>query len=138
MRTVASITTGLLLIAFAGCGATPSSAGDFEGEQRAVAEAVEELQTAGQQQEPDRICTDLITMALREKIEAPGLQCDAEMRKAIEDADAFEFTVEKVDIQGSRATVVVAGDIGGGDEARRTLRMVKERNVWRADSLGGG
>lgn len=136
MRLPAAILTALFLLVLAGCGGQPSSAGDFEGEERAVAEVVEDLQTAGQRGEGDTICTTILAKALRDRITATGLDCDEEMRKAIEDADAFDLDVQKVTVTGTKATAVVRGDNGDAPDIQRTFSFEKEAGVWRATSFG--
>ena len=124
---------GALVVA--GCGGEASSAGEFEGEQRAVAEAVEELQTAAQRRDAEALCRDLLAKALRDRVAQGGTSCDKEMEKAVEDADALDLDVEKVTVSGTTAQVTVAGDAG---EERRSavLEMVKEDGRWRAASFG--
>ncbi len=136
MRTWAAISVTALCLAVAACGGEASSAGDFEGEQRAVAEVVEELQEAGQRSEPDKICAEILAKELRDRIAATGSDCDEEMRKVIEDADTFELSVEKVTVTGSRASAVVEGDAGGAESSRRTFEFVNEAGQWRATSFG--
>lgn len=125
------IVSGLLL---AGCGGDASSAGEFKGEEAAVAEAVEEIQTAAERRDPEKLCRELLARELRDKAADSGTSCDKEMEKAVEDADSFDLDVEKVEITGTTAEVTVEGDAG---EKRRsaTVRMVKEDGRWRAASF---
>ena len=125
----------LIVLAFAGCGSEPSSAGKFQGEQQAVAEVVEDIQRAAERGEAAKLCRDLIARALREKIASGGINCDKEMEKAVEDADAFELEVQKVTVSGTTAQVTVRGEAGDND-ATRTFGMVKEDGLWRAASFG--
>ena len=127
------IACGLLL---AGCGGESSSAENFEGDQRAVADAVEQIQTAGERRDAEGLCRDLVAKALRDKLGDAGSSCDKEMEKAVKDADGFDLTVEKVTVSGTTADVVVSGDVGGKDRTT-TLEMVKEDGRWRAASFSG-
>ena len=134
MKRLLAIIPALLL---AGCGAAPaepSSADKFQGEQRAVAQKVEELQDAGAKNEPQRICSDILAQALVQQLEAAGADCTAEMRKAIEDADDYELDVRKVTISGSTATVTVRR---GDDGPTQTMEFTREGDEWRATSLSG-
>jgi hypothetical protein len=121
-------------VVLAGCGSEASSAGDFDGEQRAVADAVEEIQTAAQRRDGEVLCRDLLAKALRDRAGAAGSSCDKEIEKAVEDADSLDLDVEKVAITGTKATVTVAGD-AGEDRRRATIEMVKEDGRWRAASF---
>ena len=125
---------GTLLLA--GCGGEGSSAGGFEGEEREVAEAVEEIQTAAERRDPEKLCRDLLAKALRDSVGKAGSSCDKEMDKAIKDADAFDLDVEEVTVTGTTAQVAVRGD-AGSKRRSATLRMVKEDGRWRLAALGG-
>ncbi len=133
MRKLLVIGAALLV---AGCGGEASSAEKFKGEEARVAEAVEELQEAGERRDPERVCRDLVSRALRDKLGDAGTSCDKEMEKALRDADAFDLDVEKVTVNGTTAQVEVRGSVG--DERKTTtLDMVKEDGRWRAASFGG-
>jgi hypothetical protein len=119
----------------AGCGASASSAGDFEGEERRVADVVEQLQSAGETGDAAEICSEVLAAELREEMQAAGANCEQELDKAIQDADDFELEVEDVTITGDTATAKVRGQ--EGDEERvRDFEFVREDGGWRATSLG--
>ena len=126
----------LPLLLLAGCGASnqPSSAEKFKGEERAVAQKVEELQQAGERREPETICTDILARSLVQQLEAAGADCTEEMQKAIEDADDYALDVTDVTISGSNATVKVRR---GEDGPTETMEFTQEGGQWRATSLSG-
>ena len=126
----------LLALGLAGCGGQASSAAEFEGEQARVAEAIEEVQTAGERRDPAKLCRDLLTKALRDKVAADGSSCDKEVEKAIEDADAFELEVTEIEITGTTATATTKGE-AGDDDITREIALVKEQDRWRVDSFSG-
>jgi hypothetical protein len=119
----------------AGCGSGPSSASDFEGEEKEVAELVEKLETAGESRDAKTICTEIVAKELSDQITAAGSSCDAEMEKAIEDAEDFTLDVEEVTITGDTATARVKGRDRGEDQVR-TFEFEREGSGWRATSLG--
>jgi hypothetical protein len=125
-----------LLLVLAGCGASsqPSSAEEFQGEQRAVAQKVEDLQEAGERREPEKICSDILARALVQQLEAAGTNCTQEMEKAIEDADDYALDVQKVEVDGATATVTVKR---GDDGPTETMEFTQEGGQWRATSLSG-
>ena len=130
------VTLPLLLAALAaGCGGTPSSAGDFEGEERRVAEAVEQLQSSGEARKAAEVCDEVFARALREAVAAPGSTCETEMEKALGDADDFALEVEDVTVDGTRATARVRA-LGAEGRQVRTLELVREGADWRVASLG--
>ena len=119
----------------AGCGASASSAGDFEGEERRVADVVEKLQSAGEAGDAAEICDEVLASELREEMQAAGANCEQELEKAIQDADDFELEVEDVTITGDTATARVRGR-EDDEEAVRTFEFAREGSGWRATSLG--
>jgi hypothetical protein len=126
----------LLLAALAsGCAGTPSSAGDFEGEEKNVAEVVEKLQAAGETGDAAEICDEVLAKELRDQIQEAGSTCEQELDKAIKDADDFDLEVEDVTIQGDTATAKVKGR-DRGEERVRDFEFVREGGGWRATSLG--
>ena len=134
MKRLLAILPALVL---AGCGAAasePSSVDKFQGEQRAVAQKVEDLQEAGANNEPARICRDILATALVSQLEAAGADCTAEMQKAIEDADDYALEVTEVTVSGSTATATVRR---GDDGPTQEMQFTREGDDWRATSLSG-
>ena len=121
-------------LAVAGCGAEaePSSVEKFQGEERAVAQKVEDLQEAGEGRNPEDICSDILASSLVQQLEAAGVKCADEMEKAIDDADDYDLQVQDVTISGSDATVEVKR---GDDGPTETMEFTKENGQWRATSL---
>jgi hypothetical protein len=122
-------------LALAGCGTTTDSSNEFQGPAAAVAEKVEDLQSAGESRRPEDICSEILSRTLVEQLEAAGTTCNEEMGKAIEDADDFELSVEDVTVQGDQATARVKR---GEDGPESTFEFAREDGQWRATSLGDG
>ena len=124
------------VLALAGCGAEadPSSAEKFQGEERAVAQKVEDLQEAGEGRNPEDICSEILASSLVQQLEAAGVECAAEMEKAIDDADDFDLEVQDVTVTGSTATADVRR---GEDGPTETMEFTREDGQWRATSLSG-
>jgi hypothetical protein len=135
MRTFAGIFVALALGA-AGCGGESSSAAKYEGEERAIAETVEEMQTAGGRNDAAKLCRELIARGLREKIASGGTSCDKELEKAIRDADMFELDVREVTVSGRTARATVRGRTGNEKTTTKTFEFVMEDGRWRASSFG--
>ena len=128
----------LLLVAallLSGCAGSASSATDFEGEEKAVAEQVEKLQSAGETGDAKVICDEVLAEDLREQIQAAGASCEQELDKAIKDADDFDLEVNDVTVDGDRATAKVTGKSDGKDDVR-DFTFVREGDSWRASDLG--
>jgi outer membrane lipoprotein-sorting protein len=119
------------------CGqAAKDSASDFQGDQKAVAQTLEDLQSASRKQEGDKICAALLAPALVAQIKkASGGDCGKGVKDALSDADSFELQVQKVTISGNKASAVVKSE--GGDKDRvDTLELVKDGAVWKVATLG--
>jgi hypothetical protein len=125
----------VLALGVAGCSttATSSSSPKFTGAQAQVAQVVSDLQTAGQRKDAQKICTQILSQALVRQLSAAGTSCQAEMKKAIDDADDYNLSVQRVTVTGSQATAVVRrGDKG----PTATFRFVRENGGWKATSFG--
>ena len=119
----------------AGCGAqaqSDSSVDTFRGEERNVAQKVEDLQEAGESRNPEDICADILAASLVDELEEAGSDCQHEMQKAIDDADDFELEVLDVTVTGTTATAEVRR---GDDGPTQTMQFTQERDEWRATAL---
>ena len=119
----------------AGCGASPSSSADFEGQEKAVADQVEKIQSAGESRDAKQLCDDVLAAELRDAIAEAGSSCEVELDKAIRDADDFELTVEDVTITGTTAVAKVRTGSDDDDETR-DFEFERDGDTWRATSLG--
>lgn len=142
LRIVALLAT--LPLVLSACGqTTKDSAEDFQGEQKAVAQTVEDLQSAASKKDgQDRICTQLLAPALVTQIKTaatrtdPKATCQTALKDSLRDADTFDLTVEKVVVDGDKATATVTSDAGGGQDRTDTLELVKVGNGWKIATLG--
>jgi len=126
----------LVLAALAsGCAGNASSTGNFQGEEKRVADVVEKLQSAGETGDAQTICDDLLAKSLSDRIKAAGSTCEQEMDKAIKDADDFDLEVEDVTIDGATATAKVKGRDRDADRVR-TFQFERVGSSWRISNLG--
>jgi hypothetical protein len=138
---VAPIRLAALLVALpltlGACGqAQKDSAKDFTGEQKAVAQTVEDLQKASRKGDEGKICDDLLAPALVAKVKTASKDtCENALNDALRDVDAFELQVKKVAVNGSTATATVTSDTGPKDRTD-TLQLVKDRGAWKISTLG--
>jgi hypothetical protein len=128
----------LLLVAVAGCGtqSSKSSADKFSNpDEKAVAQKVEDLESAGKRGKADDICSDILAKSLVTQLDRAGTTCGSEMKKAIDDANEFNLTVEKVTVTGNNATA----DVKQGDKGPvEKMQFTKENGQWRATALSQG
>jgi hypothetical protein len=134
MRPTIAILVVSAALALGACG-DASTAGTFEGEEETVATVIEDLQREGERGEADKICDGMLTEGLQEQVGAGSSSCAAELKKALEDADAFEFEVQDVSISGTTATANVKG-VDEDDGVLRTLELEKVGDDWRIASFG--
>lgn len=131
--------TALIAVAFAlplsACGAaqSPSSANEFQGEQAAVAEVVDELAAAGRAGDAEKICAEILAKQLVDELKSAGGDCVTEMDRAIDDASDFNLKVRSVKVNGDTATAQVRQ---GDDGPTATFTFIKEGGGWRASALG--
>jgi hypothetical protein len=128
----------LLTAAVAGCGtqSQSSSADKFKNrDQKAVAQKIEDLESAGKRGKADDICSDILAKSLVAQLDSAGTSCGSEMKKAIDDANEFNLTVENVTVNGTTATAEVKQGDKGPTE---TMQFTKENGQWRATALSNG
>ena len=126
----------LLAAALAGCAQTASSAGNFKGAKKEVADTIEQLQTAAQNRKPADICSEVLARALVDKLKTSGNACVDEMEKIVNDADDFELDVTAVSITGTTATATVKAHKGDRDNTVTTLALAREDGQWRLTNFG--
>jgi hypothetical protein len=136
MRTFARVAPLLLVLAFAGCTSTPSSSSSFEGDKKAVADVVGELESASQRRQADKICSELLARSVLDALKAAGGDCVREIDKAVSDVDDPTLEVQSVTITGATAQARVKGLIGGRDGVT-TLGFAREDRKWRISDFGG-
>ena len=124
----------MLTLAVAGCGAeTQSSVGDFEGDEREVAQLVDDLEKAAGDADAEEICGRIFATELLNSIKAGDSDCVEEMEKALADANDFEIEVVDVTVTGSTAKATVRQ----GEEGRTAeFSFERDGDAWRATSLG--
>jgi outer membrane lipoprotein SlyB len=130
----------VVAVALAGCTTQSSSndsSGKFRGDQRLVANTVEDFESAASKGDQDQICRDLLAKALVDQFAQHGGTCEKAVDGALKDTDSFGLTVESVTINGQEATARVKADRGKKD-VQRTLTLVKQGPGWRISAFGGG
>ncbi len=132
----APVTAGLLAVALSACGSTTprNSAEEFSGADKAVATAVEAIEEAAREDDPQRLCTRLLSEKLLATLKQQGTTCTTAVGDAFEDASSKDLTVEEVSISGDSATAkVISGS--GSSEKTDTLRLEKAGAGWKISSL---
>ena len=124
----------------AGCGGGSSGTGNdgdnsalnFEGEDRAAAQAVEDFATAIRNNDWDRLCNDVFSAKQRDL--STGLiadSCEEEVDR-YDDLDNLRLTALEVQTENS-ARVDVTTTRGSG----ATFDLIQEGGAWRIDGMSG-
>jgi hypothetical protein len=124
----------VVALGVAGCTTASTTSSKFTGAKAQVAQVVADLQQAGQRKDAQKICTQILSQDLVRQLSDAGTSCQVEMKKAVDDADDYNLTVQSVTVTGNRATAVVKR---GSDGPTATFRFVREGGGWRATSFGG-
>jgi len=133
-----------LALAVSGCGGATkndNTTAKFTGQQKAIAQAVEDLQTATEKSDETKICGGLITTELQQQIaaKAGAKGCAAAVNSAIKNSDQADLTVKSVTIDPSdaaKATAVVKEKTDKNKSRLVTLQFAKQGTSWRISSLG--
>jgi hypothetical protein len=136
MRPLLRLLPLVLAFALAGCGQATSSASNFKGQQKAVADTIEQLQSSAQSRKPETICADVLSRALIEKLKTSGNACVDEMDDIIGDADDDELDVRAVTITGATAVARVKARRGRDKNAITNFSLVREDGKWRLTNFG--
>ena len=125
----------VLALTLAACGAAPrDSAKEFKGAERAVAAAVEDLESAARDNDSDVVCTKLLAEPLLATLKEQGTNCATAVKDAFDDADSMDLTVDDVSISGTKASAKVTSGTGD-DKKTDTLELEKAGAGWRISSL---
>ncbi len=126
-----------LCAALAGCaqGGTTNtdSTKDFNGDQKAVAKTVEDLQTAAKDRKGTTICADLITAELRDKISSTD--CSKIVKDEIRETDEVDLIVKSVTVKDGTAVAQVDEKTSDDKKTRRTIEFEKAAGRWRISAL---
>jgi hypothetical protein len=134
MRSPVFLTALAAALALAGCGAAQSSsAEDFQGQEKAVADVIEELQSAGSTGDEAKVCDELISPELAKRFAAGDSDCHEEVSKALSDADDQELRVTDVSISGDTATAQVRA--GDDSKTTATFELQRRRGRWFISSI---
>jgi hypothetical protein len=130
----------IVAVAVGGCtnqATSDDSSGKFRGEQRLVANTIEDFESAASKGDQDQICRDLLAKPLVATYAKRGGTCESAVDGALKDTDSFGLTVESVRIAATQATARVKADRGKKD-VLRTMTLVKEGPGWRISEFGTG
>jgi hypothetical protein len=134
VRPIVALVALLAALTLSACGsAGTDSSGSFEGQDREVASAVEDLQSAAADDDASEICRTLLAKSLLDQL-GSSAACQKAVTTAIDAADTTELKVESVRVNGANATARVKS--GTGDAATtRTVQLTREGSNWKIATL---
>ncbi len=128
---------GVLALALAACGAAPrDSAKDFQGDERAVASAVEDLESAAKRRRQRGRLHEAARPAPADDDQGAGHELRHAVEDAFQDADAKDLTVDDVTISGTTASAKVTS--GTGNKKKTEHDRAREGRRRLADLLAAG
>ena len=132
----ATLAVCLLTLLLSACGSTAprDSAEKFSGADKAVAAAVEGLEEAAREDDPERLCTQLLSAKLLATLKQQGTNCTTAVREAFKDASSKDLTVDDVSINGETATAKITSGTGSNEKSD-TLQLEKAGAGWKIASL---
>lgn len=126
----------LIAAALIAAGGLSACGGKSDDDQ--VRAVVERFADAGAKQDYQRICDELITPALSQKVEQIGLPCEVAFRQGLKDVKDPKLTVTSVKVDGDKARVGVHSSAANQQPSDDTVEVVKVNGDWRISSLVGG
>ena len=124
----------VLALGLSACGSSDSDSKPSGTAQEQITKVVDNLSTAGQRRDAERICKDILAKQLVEELKSAGGDCLTEMDRAIKDATDFDLKISQIKVTGNSATARVRQ---GDDGDTAVFSFVKEGDVWKASALGG-
>jgi hypothetical protein len=132
-RALALPCVALLAVGLSACAKSVSTSG-LNGEAKAAAETIKNLQTDVTAGDEKKICQNDLAKAVVSKLDASG-GCEKAIKSQLTQVDSFEVTVEAMQVSGSTATAHVKS-IYSGRGRKGTLSLAKEGGKWKISSLG--
>ena len=128
----------LALVALAGCGASSTSknAKDFSGDEKAVAQTIDDFSKAARDSDEKEICTSLLSTDIVRRLDATRQRCTGAISDQLDAAGDDKLDVKGIDITGPQATATVVSKVDGHDRTRALL-LVNENGSWRLDGVRG-
>ncbi len=141
---LALVPAALIAVALTGCtqaAKNDSTTNKFSGQQKQIAKVVDDLQKQTESKNGAKICANLITAELQQKIAqvAGAKGCGAAVKQAIKESDQSDLSVRTVTIDPSdpaKATAVVKQKTNKNASRDTTLQFEKQGSSWRISALG--
>jgi hypothetical protein len=122
------------------CGATTGgvSTGNLTGDNRAVAQAISNLQSDAQSRSNQKVCDNDLASTLVAELRASGRGCASVLSDQLNEVDNFDLSLDganAIAVSGSTATARVKSTSANKTRID-TLKLVKEGTRWKVSGLG--
>ena len=133
------------VLALAGCAQggnqSTDSTANYKGTEKLIAGTVEDLQAYGEKGEGEKICSQLLTAKLSQKIGKQGgaKGCSGAVTDGMKQTDKadLEVTAIKIDPKdAAKATATVKAKTGDKSSQTSTMELAKESGRWKISSFG--
>ncbi|HEX4363347.1 MAG TPA: hypothetical protein VHZ75_02285 [Solirubrobacteraceae bacterium] len=108
-----------------------------KNEEPAVRAVLVEYGKASAAKDYQKLCDDLLSNELVERIRSVGLPCEVAMRTGLQNRVDPQLTVLAVDVTGDHALARVRGTAAGEAPADANFELVKESGRWRIATSPG-
>jgi hypothetical protein len=136
-RVLAILCAPALALSLSACAQTVSTSG-LNGESKAAAETIKDLQSNVTSGEQKKICKDDLASAVVKRLQTSPGGCQQAIKEQVTEIDALELTVESVQLGGTpaaRTATAHVKSIYSGKKRKSTMSLVKEGGKWKISSF---
>jgi hypothetical protein len=132
----ATLTAVAAASVLAGCSGqqTNKAADDYRGDQKAVAQVIDDLGNAGRKRDAKELCTSILSRQVVAKLRQGSKDCQDALTEQLKDAGNFDLKVKSIQVSGNTATAKVVSPVDGKD-VEQTLTFQREGQAWRLAKL---
>ena len=134
MRALPALTC-LVALALAGCGSRPAPKKPVPPEQQ-VRAVLATFQTATQKKDYRRLCTQILSQDLLDKIQRANLTCEQALTVGLQNVVNPRIVVQSVEVTHNRAVARVRSTADNQPALDGTLALIREVKGWKVDTLG--
>ena len=145
MRLIYSAAAVIALVALAGCAQggtkTTSSSDKYSGDEKLIANTIEDFQANATAQDGAKICSTQITTQLAKQISAKnsGASCATAVTAGMKATDEADLTVTEVTIDAkddNKATATVSAKTGEKSSQKYSFTLERDDKRWQISSFG--
>lgn len=116
------------MVLFAGCGG--------HSDRDAVTAKVNQFLKATAGKDYRTLCEQVLAPSLLARLKAGGIECEQAMQISLQNVKSPALSIGRVDVHGSKASVVTLTTAAGQEASIDALELVKTGGGWRVASLG--